>query len=185
MKATSMRLANEIYHPHPPPMARVIPLKTTEFKARLTALWKMRGYRSRADFLRAADLQAMTVTRWERGESAPHIDLLKRAADALLVSVDVLLGRAPMPSHLPRIDQGEGDALRQLRAMLGPDSQPSEADIVWLKRAPRFHAMSAGDLLDALRTQRSGMSSAQAAASREATEDAREKGKDVPPRRRR
>ncbi len=153
------------------------------FKQRLTALWKMRGFRSRAQFLRTAQLENQTVARWEQEATAPQVVLLQRAADALCVSVDVLLGREPLPSILPRVDQDEHTALAEALEILGAD-KPTAAQIRWVQSAPDYRTMTAGQIIDALRSQRVRMTAQQIDASRTATEAARKKGVGVPPRRR-
>lgn len=118
----------------------------------------MRGFKNRAAFLKASGLENTTVNRWERGLNEPRADQAKKAAEALGTSIDVVLGVASLPDSLPLIDEGHGDALAELCAMLGPEAQPTDAEVRWLQRAPQFHRMTAGK---SLRTQRVGMAPAQ------------------------
>ena len=53
---------------------------------------KERGY-SRERLARAAKLNFMTITRWERGESYPNLFPLLAVADVLQISIDELIGR--------------------------------------------------------------------------------------------
>lgn len=150
-----------------------------DFNARFTRLWKMRGFPSRAACLRHAKLEPMTVARWQRGETRPQARLLERLADTLAVSTDVILGRAPMPESLPRIDQEEDAVeegpLAELRQILAESGRPlTREDEAWLRAAPNFRRMSVGSLLDAVRANRTGMTEPQRKASTEATEAARE-----------
>lgn len=147
-----------------------------DFGARFTALWKMRGFPSRAECLRQAKLEPMTVARWQRGETRPQARLLERLADVLGVSTDVILGRAPMPTSLPPFGSAEEEgAIAELRQILAESGAAlTKADEEWLRSAPNYRRMSVGALLDAIRANRSGMTEAQRVAAAEATSEARD-----------
>lgn len=159
------------------------------FGERFATLWRMRGFPSKAEFCRYAGLEPITVRRWERGETRPRAAQLEVLADALGVSSDVILGRAPMPDSLPRVAIDEAsDAIDELRATLAETSRPlTAAEALWLQAAPNFRSMTVGSLLDAIRAQRSGMTEAQAKASTEATDAARRRAEEwgVKPRKKR
>lgn len=172
--ATLPRLESVITSAQASGMPRPKTTPEAPFGARLRKLIAMRGFKNRAAFLEASGLENTTVNRWEKGLNEPRADQAKRAAEALGTSIDVVLGVTPLPDSLPRIDEGDSDAIVELCAMLGPEAQPTDAEIRWLQRAPQFHRMTAGKLLDALRTQRVGMSPEQSRASKEETERRRD-----------
>ncbi len=57
----------------------------------------MRGL-TQAELGKRADIAGASVSHFETGQRAPSLDSLVKLADALAVSVDVLLGRAPVES---------------------------------------------------------------------------------------
>jgi transcriptional regulator with XRE-family HTH domain len=61
----------------------------------LQALREKRGL-TQADLGKRAGMAAASVSHFETGQRAPSLESLVRLADALDVSVDVLLGRAPV-----------------------------------------------------------------------------------------
>ena len=65
-----------------------------EFPATLRALREMRGL-TQADLGKRAEMGAASVSHFETGQRTPSLDSLVKLADALQVSVDTLLGRAP------------------------------------------------------------------------------------------
>jgi transcriptional regulator with XRE-family HTH domain len=66
-----------------------------EFPAALRALRELRGL-TQADLGKRAEMGAASVSHFETGQRTPSLDSLVKLADALQVSVDTLLGRAPV-----------------------------------------------------------------------------------------
>jgi transcriptional regulator with XRE-family HTH domain len=65
--------------------------------ANLQSLREMRGL-TQAELGKRAGIAAASVSHFETAQRAPSLESLVKLADALAVSVDVLLGRAPIES---------------------------------------------------------------------------------------
>jgi len=63
------------------------------FSANLQSLRELRGL-TQAELGRRAGIAAASISHFETGQRAPSLESLVKLADALDVSVDVLLGRA-------------------------------------------------------------------------------------------
>lgn len=68
-----------------------------KFRANLRALREMRGL-TQAQIGARARIGAASISHFETGQRVPALDSLVKLADALEVSIDVLLGRAPVES---------------------------------------------------------------------------------------
>jgi transcriptional regulator with XRE-family HTH domain len=71
----------------------------TAISSNLHALRMMRGL-TQSDLGRRAGMGAASVSHFETGQRAPSLESLVKLADALDVSVDALLGRAPVESSM-------------------------------------------------------------------------------------
>jgi transcriptional regulator with XRE-family HTH domain len=72
------------------------------FRDRLRAFREMRGLTQGALGARAG-MAAASVSHFETGQRVPSLDSLVKLADGLKVSVDALLGRAPL-EQAPQLD---------------------------------------------------------------------------------
>lgn len=68
----------------------------------LRELRERRGF-TQAELGARADMAAASVSHFETGQRVPSLDSLVKLADALEVSVDALLGRAPMDARVDPI----------------------------------------------------------------------------------
>jgi transcriptional regulator with XRE-family HTH domain len=71
--------------------------KIRDLAANLRSLRELRGL-TQADLAKRADMTAASVSHFETGQRAPSLESLVNLAEALQVSVDVLLGRASVES---------------------------------------------------------------------------------------
>lgn len=67
----------------------------TALASNLQSLREMRGL-TQAEVGKRAGIAAASISHFETGQRAPSLESLVKLADALEVSVDVLLGRAPI-----------------------------------------------------------------------------------------
>jgi transcriptional regulator with XRE-family HTH domain len=72
------------------------------FRNQLRALREMRGL-TQGELGTRAGIAAASVSHFETGQRVPSLDSLVKLADALQVSVDVLLGRVPVDNS-PHLD---------------------------------------------------------------------------------
>src|SRR5438552_18824772 len=68
-----------------------------KFRTNLRALREMRGL-TQAEMGARAGIAPASISHFETGQRVPALDSLVKLADALEVSVDTLLGRAPVES---------------------------------------------------------------------------------------
>ena len=66
-----------------------------DFRGNLRTLREVRGL-TQADLGSRAAMGAASISHFETGQRIPSLDTLVKLADALSVSVDALLGRAPV-----------------------------------------------------------------------------------------
>src|SRR2546423_4738655 len=68
----------------------------------LKELRERRGF-TQADLANRADMAAASISHFETGQRLPSLDSLVKLADALEVSIDTLLGRAPIEGRVDPI----------------------------------------------------------------------------------
>lgn len=97
-----------------------------QLAANLQSLRELRGF-TQAELGKRAGMAAASVSHFETGQRAPSLESLVKLADALEVSVDVLLGRAPIESsaqmdpiflRASRADAKTLDTVRRVTAAL-------------------------------------------------------------------
>jgi transcriptional regulator with XRE-family HTH domain len=80
-----------------------------------------------------ADMAAASVSHFETGQRLPSLDSLVKLADALEVSIDTLLGRAPMESRVDpiflRASNADARTLNTLRRLTAALLEGVERDI--------------------------------------------------------
>ena len=109
---------------------------------RIRALRKERGY-NQEQLAELANLNRVTVAKYEAGRVEPGADALGRLADALEVTTDELLGRT---TEDPEAAQDEIQAIRE-RLRRDPDYRLLFATA---KKAPSEHLKAAVAVLKAL-----------------------------------
>ncbi len=90
-----------------------------DLSSNVRAFRELRGL-TQADLARRAGMQAASISHFEPGQRLPSLDSLVRLADALEVSVDMLLGRmgrtdAPIDPVFLRASQSSTRTLDLLR----------------------------------------------------------------------
>jgi transcriptional regulator with XRE-family HTH domain len=83
-------------------MVGVVKSLSAELARTLRQLRERRGFTQAALGARA-DMAAASVSHFETGQRVPSLDSLVKLADALEVSVDTLLGRAPVDARVDPI----------------------------------------------------------------------------------
>ena len=79
-----------------------IPAELRDLPRNLKELRDLRGL-TQAELAQRADMAAASVSHFETGQRLPSLDSLVRLADALEVSTDTLLGRAPVEGKVDPI----------------------------------------------------------------------------------
>ncbi|MEW6582756.1 MAG: helix-turn-helix transcriptional regulator [Actinomycetota bacterium] len=86
---------------------------TRHFGRNLVAAMDLRGL-TNAALARKMEIGERQITRWRSSTTAPRLENIVAIADALDVSVDALLGRAPLPTR--EAGEGGGGADQDARA---------------------------------------------------------------------
>lgn len=74
---------------------------TTSFAARLRMLRSQRPDITQDRLADSVGVSQNAIGKWERGESVPRIDALRKICDVYGVSADYLVGLSPTPSPVP------------------------------------------------------------------------------------
>lgn len=104
-----------------------------KFRTNLRALREMRGL-TQAEMGTRAGIAPASISHFETGQRVPALDSLVKLADALEVSVDTLLGRAPVESsaqidpvflRASRANAQTLDTVRRITEALLAESKPA------------------------------------------------------------
>lgn len=102
-------------------------------RANLRTLRERRNL-TQAELGRRAGLRSASVSHFETGQRVPSLETLVKLADALAVTVDVLLGRAPVEAsaqvdpvflQASRADAQTLETVRRVAAAILADAKPS------------------------------------------------------------
>lgn len=164
----------------------------TSFGARMKAARERLGMTQR-ELATATDIDAMQISRWERGPRTPqNQDELIRLAETLGVTIDHLVrGTAPTSNARWTADEIRAWPVVPLLVELMAGEEPTDEELVEVVKVSAYHRGSDGDadmrlvtgMRDAIRSMRTAMTPEQARASAEAT--ARHTDPNVPRRRKR
>ena len=83
-------------------MVDVVKSPSADLAPTLRELRERRGF-TQAELGARADMAAASISHFETGQRVPSLDSLVKLADALEVSVDTLLGRAPVDARVDPI----------------------------------------------------------------------------------
>ena len=118
-------------------MVESVKSATQALGATLRSLRQRRGL-TQAELGARADMAAASVSHFETGQRLPSLDSLVKLADALEVSVDTLLGRAPIDARVDpiflRASRADAQTLGTLKRVTAALLEGVESDLAANKK---------------------------------------------------